>query len=69
MALVLSRKLYEAILIGDDICVTVTDISRDGTQVKIAVSAPREVAVDRSEVRLRKEQEREASILPTQEQP
>ena len=47
--LVLSRKLGEGIMIGDNICLTIIGI-QDG-RVKIGLSAPKEVQIDRSEVR------------------
>ena len=45
--LVLTRKLRESIIIGDDIRITVVDIR--GKQVKVAIEAPREVSVHRFE--------------------
>jgi len=51
--LVLSRKLYQSIVIGPDITVCVVRIS--GDQVRLGVEAPKDVAVDRVEVRQRKE--------------
>ena len=50
--LVLTRKTNEAIRIGDDIRLVVVDVSRDS--VRIGTVAPRSVAVDREEVRLKK---------------
>lgn len=49
--LVLTRKVGESIVIGDSITLTVTKI--DGNQVRLGVSAPRNVAIDREEVRRR----------------
>ena len=46
--LVLSRKLNQAIMIGDDIRVIVVALDRD--QVKIGIEAPRSIAVHRSEI-------------------
>lgn len=46
--LVLSRKVGESIMIGDDIKVKV--IAVDGDQVKLGIDAPRSVKVDRQEV-------------------
>ncbi len=46
--LVLSRKVGESLIIGDDVVVTVLEIK--GQQIRIGVSAPREVEVHREEV-------------------
>ncbi len=46
--LVLSRKENEAILIGDDIVITVSRIS--GNRVRFAIDAPKEVRIVRSEL-------------------
>ena len=40
--LVLTRKLMEKLVIGDDICITVVRI--EGGQVRLGIEAPREVA-------------------------
>jgi len=54
MALVLTRRKGESILIGDNIEVTV--ISVNGGQVKIAIDAPRDINIVRDElIRERKE--------------
>ncbi|MFY0406997.1 carbon storage regulator CsrA [Solicola sp. PLA-1-18] len=46
--LVLSRRVGESIVIGDDVVVTVLDVK--GDVVRVGVSAPRSVAVHRQEV-------------------
>lgn len=46
--LVLTRRVGESILIGDDIVVTVLELNRD--QVRIGIRAPRSVSVHREEV-------------------
>lgn len=46
--LVLSRKLNQSIVIGDDIHIVVVAIDRD--TVKLGIQAPREVPVHRAEV-------------------
>ena len=53
--LILTRRLQETLIIGDDIEVTVLGIK--GNQVRLGVKAPEDVAVDREEIRLRKERE------------
>ena len=46
--LILSRKLNESIIIGDDIELSIVDIK--GDQVKIGINAPKKVKVFRKEV-------------------
>jgi carbon storage regulator len=46
--LVLSRKLNQAIMIGDNVRIIVVSVDRD--QVKLGIDAPREIPVHRSEV-------------------
>jgi carbon storage regulator len=53
--LVLTRKLQEAIKIGEDIELTVLSI--DGDQVKLGISAPKHIEVHRKEVFLSIQQE------------
>jgi carbon storage regulator len=51
--LVLCRKRNEAIVIGTDVKVIVVGI--DGDRVRLGITAPASVEVDREEVRERKE--------------
>jgi len=51
--LVLSREVNEEILIGDNISVMVIEIR--GDKVRLGINAPRDVSVDRKEIRLIKE--------------
>ena len=44
----LSRKINQAIMIGDDVRIVVVSVDRD--QVKLGVEAPREISVHRSEI-------------------
>ncbi len=46
--LVLSRKVGETILVGEDIVITVTSIDFD--KVKLGIDAPKDVPVHRSEI-------------------
>ncbi|HEY5554189.1 MAG TPA: carbon storage regulator CsrA [Cellulomonas sp.] len=46
--LVLSRRVGERLMIGDDIVVTVIEVRGDG--VRLGIDAPREVRVHRAEV-------------------
>ena len=51
--LILTRRVGEKIMIGDDVSVLVMSI--DGSQVRLGIDAPKEVSVDREEVRQNKE--------------
>jgi len=46
--LVLSRKINQSIMIGDNIRIVVVAVDRD--QVKLGIEAPRDVSVHRSEI-------------------
>ncbi|NLW47341.1 MAG: carbon storage regulator CsrA [Firmicutes bacterium] len=46
--LVLTRKLNESIMVGDNVKITIVDVK--GDQVKLGITAPREVVVHREEV-------------------
>lgn len=46
--LILTRRVNETLMIGEDITVTVLGIN--GNQVRIGVSAPRDVPVHRQEI-------------------
>jgi len=54
--LVLSRKVNEKFMIGNDVSVTVLSIK--GGQIRLGINAPREIAVHRQEVYERIRQER-----------
>ena len=61
--LILTRRAGEALRIGDDIGVTVMAVN--GSQVRIGINAPRDVAVDREEIAERKRRDREALLAPS----
>lgn len=46
--LILTRRIGETLYIGDDITVTICGVN--GNQVKVGVSAPKDVAVHREEI-------------------
>ena len=55
--LILTRRAGEALRIGGDIEVIVMAVS--GSQVRLGINAPRDVAVDREEIAERKRRDRE----------
>ena len=46
--LILTRKTGESLLVGDDVDITVLSVR--GSQVKLGVNAPKDIAVHRQEI-------------------
>jgi len=63
--LVLTRRLGESINIGDDIVVTVLEVR--GDQIRIGISAPRDVQVHREEVWRELQAANRAAASPTED--
>ena len=60
--LVLTRRPHQSIHIGDDIVVTVLEVKCD--QIRIGISAPRDVQVHREEVLQALTQANRSAVLP-----
>ncbi|MBD08331.1 MAG: carbon storage regulator [Gammaproteobacteria bacterium] len=62
--LILTRRVGETLVIGDDITVTVLGVK--GNQARLGVNAPKEIAVHREEIfnRIKREQADGESIRP-----
>ena len=59
--LILTRKVGESVLIGEDISITVLSVR--GNQVKLGVQAPKEVSVHREEIYQRILQSKDEHVL------
>ena len=65
--LILTRRVGETVMIGNDVTVTVLGVK--GNQVRVGINAPKNVAVHREEIyeRIKREQQGEQQGEPSSE--
>jgi carbon storage regulator len=57
--LILTRRIGETLIIGDDVNITVLGVK--GNQVRLGINAPKDVSVHREEIYLRIQQEKQSN--------
>lgn len=62
--LILTRRVGETVMIGNDVSVTVLGVK--GNQVRVGINAPKNVAVHREEIFERIKREQEENSPPTE---
>lgn len=63
--LVLSRRVGESVVVGDDVTITILEVR--GDVVRVGVDAPRSVAVHRAELLAQLEESNRAAASPSDE--
>ncbi len=63
--LILTRRIGETLMVGDEVTVTVLGVK--GNQVRIGVNAPKHIAVHREEIYQRIQREKDSQAQPPED--
>lgn len=64
--LILTRRISESIIIGDDVKITILGVK--GNQVRIGIEAPKDLSVHREEIYERIQREKDGNITSSREE-
>jgi carbon storage regulator len=65
--LILTRRISESVIIGDEVKITVLGVK--GNQVRLGIDAPKTVSVHREEIYQRIQQEKQGGVTPEPAEP
>ncbi len=66
--LILTRRIGESIIIGDDAAISISVLGIKGGQIRLGIDAPKDVSVHREEIYLRIKNEQYDQLQQNQEE-
>lgn len=55
--LVLTRRIGETLMVGDDVAITILNVNRN--QIKLGIEAPKDISIHRKEIFLKIQEEKQ----------
>lgn len=59
--LILTRRVGESLIIGDDITITLLGVR--GNQVRVGINAPKDISIHREEIYMKIQQEKHEKVI------